>query len=124
VRLLLDTHVVIWALTGARLSKQARTAIQDPDNTVVTSAASLWEMSIKAGLGRLTMPANLLAALVEQDIGLLAVSGEHALEVRDLPDHHRDPFDRMIVAQARHDGFTVVTRDPDIQQYDVLVLRA
>jgi PIN domain nuclease of toxin-antitoxin system len=124
VRLLLDTHVVIWALTGARLSKQARTAIQDPDNTVVTSAASLWEMSIKAGLGRLTMPANLLAALVEQDIGLLAVSGEHALEVRDLPDHHRDPFDRMIVAQARHDGLTVVTRDPDIQQYDVLVLRA
>lgn len=124
MRLLLDTHVVLWVLAGSRISKQARTAIADPENMVHLSAASVWEVSIKRGLGRLTLPEHWLDAAQEQGIEILPITAEHALAVGDLPPHHRDPFDRMLVAQARAEGLTVVTRDGQLSLYDVSLLSA
>jgi PIN domain nuclease of toxin-antitoxin system len=124
VRLLLDTHVLLWALAGKRLSREAKAAIQDPGNAVFVSAATLWELSIKASLGRIAMPDDLAAVLADQDIEVLPITGAHALAVGDLPPLHRDPFDRMLVAQARTEKLVLVTRDADLARYDVEVMSA
>jgi PIN domain nuclease of toxin-antitoxin system len=124
VRLLLDTHVLLWVLSGERLSKEARRAIIDPRNAVTMSAASIWEMSIKAELGRLELPDGWLEEAERQSIGVLPITAAHALAVRQLPSLHRDPFDRMLVAQAQVEGLVLVTRDEQIKQYDGSVLPA
>jgi PIN domain nuclease of toxin-antitoxin system len=124
VTLLLDTHTTLWWLSGSALSKPARSAIADPDTTVLVSSASAWEMAIKAALGRLDMPADLGSALATSGFDVLEVSLEHALAVRDLPPLHRDPFDRMLVAQALCEGAVLVTRDARLADYGVRVLSA
>lgn len=124
MRLLLDTHVLLWALAGERVSREAKAAIQDPSNAVLVSAASLWELTIKTSLGRLAMPDDLAAVLADQDIEVLAITGAHALAVGELPALHRDPFDRLLVAQARAEHLVLVTRDEQVAQYDVEVLAA
>ena len=125
MRLLLDTHVLLWALTDdPSLSAAARAAIVDGRNRVVVSAVSAWEITIKRSLGKLRAPADLAEAVAAHRFTPLAVSLEHALAFGALPDLHRDPFDRLLVAQAGVEGLTIVTRDRAIARYDVDVLGA
>jgi PIN domain nuclease of toxin-antitoxin system len=124
VTLLLDTHAFLWWIEdNPRLSAPARTAIADPDAEVYLSAASGWEIAIKAGLGRLTLPDNLSAFMSEQleknDFRVLPIRLAHALNLRDLPDLHRDPFDRMLVAQCRTEGLALVTADTAFRGYEL-----
>jgi PIN domain nuclease of toxin-antitoxin system len=125
VLLLLDTHTLLWTLDDdPRLQADARDAIEDPENDVWVSVASAWEIAIKSGKGRLKARDDLEAALEAQSFTSLAITIAHALGVRALPPHHRDPFDRMLVAQARLEGLTIVTRDPNIPRYGVATLPA
>jgi PIN domain nuclease of toxin-antitoxin system len=124
-RFLLDSHVVLWWLDGAdRLSERAVSAISDGDNEIVVSVASIYELSIKESLHKLTINGDLRQHLQEQWFQELPVSGIHAVEAGRLPWHHKDPFDRLIVAQARCEGLTLVTSDHILRQYDVQTLPA
>jgi len=115
LRLLLDTHVFLWwCADDSRLSEQARTAIADPENEVSLSAASVWEMAIKESLGRLTLPEPVSRVTVRLGFRALPITFEHAEAAGRLPSVHRDPFDRMLVAQAWVEGLTLVTHDPAI----------
>lgn len=121
MRLLLDTHAFLWWLADHRsLSAAARAAIADPSALVFVSAASVWEISIKASLGRLDLggadPSEAIPACGFLD---LPVTSAHAWTAGRLPAHHDDPFDRMLVAQALAEGLTCVTRDPEIASYGV-----
>ncbi|GAC1331018.1 MAG: type II toxin-antitoxin system VapC family toxin [Mycobacteriales bacterium] len=125
MKLLLDTHTLLWWLADEpRLADPARSAIARPDNDVYVSAASAWELAIKAGLGKVSLPDDLGAQLVANSFTPLPVQLAHGLAVRHLPEHHRDPFDRVLVAQAQIEGLTVVTADQWIPRYDVAVLPA
>lgn len=125
MNLLLDTHVVLWALnTPDRLDRHARDAISDSGNRVVVSAASAWEISIKRGLGKLRFDADLAAVVLATGFEALAIGFEHARTAGELPLHHRDPFDRMLVAQAQLEDLTVVTVDPVFERYEVQRLSA
>ncbi|MFC5064065.1 type II toxin-antitoxin system VapC family toxin [Actinomycetospora atypica] len=125
MRLLADTQVVIWAATGSpRLSVAARSALESESNDLVCSVISLWEVAIKEAVGKLELDVDLRTWLAEVGIRELPVTGEHAQEFAGLPVHHRDPFDRMLVAQARHEGLTLVTADRRLEAYSVAVLRA
>ncbi len=121
MRLLLDTHIALWALTDdPRLSARARALIEDPANQVAVSAASVWEIAIKHALGRGDMPIPGEAALEwfrQAGYDLLPVTPQHAAAVETLPDHHRDPFDRLLVAQAATEPMRLITRDPLVARY-------
>jgi PIN domain nuclease of toxin-antitoxin system len=121
--LLLDTHVLIWWDEGRRIAAPARRAIEEAD-TVYVSAASAWEVAIKTGLGRLRPSRTVEQAASESGFVELPVTFPHAELVAALPPHHRDPFDRMLVAQARVEGLTLVTRDPVFARYPVEVIEA
>ncbi len=120
--LLLDTHAVLWWLGGDRLAQAAVDRIADPATLVAVSAASVWEAAIKAALGKLELPAPLSQALADEGFEPLAITVAHAEMAGDLPPLHRDPFDRMLVAQASIEGLTLVTRDPQFERYGVPVL--
>jgi len=127
VRLLLDTHVFIWLVSEPeRLPTQAARAVMDGGAELLLSVASIWEMSIKYGLGRLQLPVPVGEYVPDRmsrtGTGTLAIRTEHALAVADLPRHHGDPFDRLLIAQAQTDGLTLVSRDPALRAYDVPVL--
>jgi PIN domain nuclease of toxin-antitoxin system len=126
VKLLVDSHAFLWFVAGdQRLSRAARRAMEDPDNGWFLSSASVWEMSIKSSLGRLTLPApagSYFADKVRQGLRVLAVEWQHAAAVEHLPFHHRDPFDRLIVAQAQLEDLSVVTTDAVFRKYDVAVV--
>lgn len=118
MRLLLDTHVFLWwCADDRRLADAERAAIRDGVNEVFLSAASVWEMVIKQTVGRLQVPEAPSAAVTKLGISPLPVTFEHAEAVVSMPALHRDPFDRLLVAQARVDGLTLVTRDPAIRAY-------
>lgn len=118
--LLLDTHVFLWWLDDPRLlSEDARAAIADGKNSVYVSAAVVWEIAIKRALGKLDAPDDLEAVLEANRFLPLPITVPHALTVETLPPHHRDPFDRMLIAQARHEGFTFVSRDRHVSPYGV-----
>lgn len=121
---LLDTHVLLWWLSGARVSATARKVLVERPKPVHFSAAAAWEMAIKKSLGRLEFPGNLEEVLAEEEIEVLPVSLPHALAVADLPLHHHDPFDRMQVAQAQLEGLVLVARDKMILEYSVESLKA
>jgi PIN domain nuclease of toxin-antitoxin system len=124
VRLLLDTHVILWWLANEPgLAVEARSEIAQSEAAFV-STASAWEISIKMKLGHLDAPHDLADHIARQAFTVLPIHLEHALQAGGLPWHHRDPFDRMLVAQARLENLTIVTRDPDISRYDVAVLAA
>ena len=114
-RLLLDTHVVLWAAMGSpRLPERARDLLSDPESELWFSAASIWEIVIKSGLGRSDFTVDsveLRRSLLINGYRELAVSGQHALEIAELPDMHRDPFDRLLVAQAVTEGYLLATVD-------------
>lgn len=125
MRLLLDTHVLLWWLADDdKLSATARDAIGDAATQIYVSAASAWELAIKAGLGKLTAPDDLTEQLTANSFTPLDISVIHALAVRHLPTHHRDPFDRLLVAQAQAEGLTLVTADKRMKPYDVSLLDA
>lgn len=121
MKLLLDTHLLLWASDNRpRLSDAARALIEDQDNTLFFSAASLWEVAIKTSRGQpdFRVDARLLRrALLDNDYGELPVASEHAVAVGTLPPIHRDPFDRLLVAQAQIEGITLLTADPAIARY-------
>lgn len=123
MRLLLDTHIYIWALMDDRkLSKAARKLILDADEVFVSSA-SIWEASIKAGLGKLDADVGLLVTGIEASGFVeLPVRAVHAAMVQDLPDIHRDPFDRILVAQALHEPLRLLTSDAHLAAYSELVV--
>ena len=123
--LLLDTHVFLWWLDDPQLlSKAARKAISDGKNTVYISSAVIWEIVIKRGLGKLEAPSDLEAAMAANRFLPLPITIPHALAVQSLPDLHRDPFDRLLIAQASHEGFKLVSRDRHAASYGVLHILA
>ncbi|BCS53610.1 type II toxin-antitoxin system VapC family toxin [Geobacter sp. SVR] len=127
MRLLLDTHVALWAITDSpALPEKARRYILAPHNEVYVSAVSIWEIAIKHGLGRGNMPVSgREAADYFSQAGYLTldISAEHAAFVEELPNHHADPFDRMLVAQALYEPMHLLTHDKVIAAYsDVIIL--
>ncbi|MDR2875011.1 MAG: type II toxin-antitoxin system VapC family toxin [Methylobacillus sp.] len=123
MRLLLDTHVFLWAVSDdKRLSGEARKRILDADEVFVSSA-SIWEASIKAGLGKLDVDVNLLIGeITKSGFSELPVRALHAVRLRDLPHIHRDPFDRLLIAQAMTEPLALVTHDPILAGYTDLVI--
>jgi PIN domain nuclease of toxin-antitoxin system len=129
VRLLLDTHAFLWAAADPdQLRPNARAAIEDSANEGLVSAGVAWEISIKVALGKLTVPADpavwFPARVSSLGFQALDISAAHALAVGGPPDVHRDPFDRIMIAQAQIEGLTFVTRDPENQKYPINVLEA
>jgi PIN domain nuclease of toxin-antitoxin system len=123
LRLLVDTHVFLWwCADDPRLGADERAALADARNEAFLSAASVWEIAIKQSLGRLRLPEPVSAAARRLGFLPLPVSFEHAEAVERLPPLHRDPFDRMLLAQARSEGLTLVTQDPDIRRYPGVAL--
>jgi PIN domain nuclease of toxin-antitoxin system len=124
LKLLLDTHVLISWFENKPISPQARLAISEPDNDVLVSVASVWESAIERASGKLDVPDDMAEQVVRHEFGFLPIHVEHAIAAGALPLIHRDPFDRMLIGQALHEGLTVVTRDRRLQQYGVPVLSA
>jgi PIN domain nuclease of toxin-antitoxin system len=121
VKLLLDTHILIWAaISPQRLSADARDILNDPQNDLIFSVVSLWEIGIKSALGRsdFRVDARLLRRnLVDNGYEELAIAAEHTLAIGNLPMIHKDPFDRLLIAQALIEGVTLLTSDPLVAQY-------
>jgi PIN domain nuclease of toxin-antitoxin system len=122
-RLLVDTHTLLWALARVEaLSPDATVAITDPGNDAFVSAATVWEIAIKRSVGKLEVPDDLPEIIAARGFTWLPVSSAHAWAARDLPMHHRDPFDRMLIAQAQCEQLAIVTADADFAAYDVDVV--
>lgn len=125
MRLLLDTQVLIWSWERPeRLAAPTAAAIIDRENDVFISAATIWELSIKQSIGKFTADLDLRAYARDTGFDELAVLGAHAAAVRELPLHHKDPFDRMLVAQAQLEGLVLVTADRKLSAYDVPIIAA
>jgi PIN domain nuclease of toxin-antitoxin system len=126
VKLLLDTHAFLWFVSGdARLSRRARGAMEKEGTELILSVASVWEMAIKANLGRLTLPlpvGEYIAEKIEHGFRVLPVELAHAAAVESLPSHHRDPFDRLLVAQSKVERIPIVSSDSIFRDYQVEVL--
>lgn len=123
MRLLLDTHVLLWWLADdPKLSGQHRELISDGENDVLVSSISIAEVSVKASLGKLDAPQMISDAVTDSGFEHLPFSEVHAELLRGLPWHHRDPFDRMLIAQAMADGLTLLSVDKRVGQYDLEVL--
>ena len=124
-RLLLDTHVLLWVLSEPEsLHPTARAAVKTTRNEVFVSAASGWEIALKRTLGKLEVPPVPESELRQAGFEVLAITFGHAERAGELPLHHRDPFDRMLIAQAQVEGLTLVTRDARIPAYGVATLAA
>lgn len=124
MRLLLDTNAFLWWVgDDARLGSSARSLISDPDNEVFVSAATAWEISIKHSKGKLPY-VNTPAVVEANEFEPLAIEIDHGLAAGELPPHHRDPFDRVLIAQAQRESLVVVTEDAAFARYDVETVRA
>lgn len=124
MRYLLDTHVLLWSRAFPdRLSPEAITVLQSTDNTLYVSMATLWECAIKVSIGRLAVPEGFFR-IVANDYEILDIELAHLEATLQLPLLHRDPFDRLLVAQARLGGLTLVTRDRNVIRYQVPVVEA
>lgn len=125
MKLLLDTHVLLWWLDDpAKLTSQAHQAISDPNNEVLVSSAVIWELVIKSMTGKLTIPRDLEEVIKRSRFEHLGISYNHVLSVLSLPSIHRDPFDRMLVSQALLEQATLVTRDQQLMQYVSACIKA
>jgi len=124
MRVLLDTHILLWWLTDdRRLPKDADKIIKDPDNAIFVSAASIWEVAIKASLGQIEAdPLAIQSAIEPSGFTELPITGKHAAQVAKLPSHHRDPFDRMLVAQSLAEPMRLLTGDAMLAKYGDMVL--
>lgn len=121
MKFLLDTHILLWAAgSPEKLSQQAKSIIEETENELFFSAASLWEISIKKGLGRPDFKVDsrvLRRALIDNGYQELSITGLHSISIEDLPDIHKDPFDRILLSQATVEGVTLLTSDKKIAQY-------
>jgi PIN domain nuclease of toxin-antitoxin system len=123
LKLLLDTHAALWFLSGdERLGQSAKHHLTDGANRVLLSAAVVWEIAMKRSLGKLVVPEEYLSLLLDAGVQALPVTIEHAAAVESLPSHHRDPFDRMLVAQAAVEGAALVSRDDALRAYGVTLV--
>jgi PIN domain nuclease of toxin-antitoxin system len=121
---LLDTHVLLWWLDDSpHLSEAGRNAIANPDNLIVLSAVIIWEIRIKQALGKLEIAPNFYRVINNQGFELLSITADHADATGDLPMHHRDPFDRMLIAQAKLEGLSIVTHDTVFKRYGIPVMK-
>ena len=124
MRILLDTHCWLWMLTDPRrFSTESRLLLEDPGNQLLLSAASSWEIAIKYELGKLALPEPPTSYAPDRmhssGTGSLPIEHSHALHAGELPDHHRDPFDRLLISQARLEKLVLLTADPQLEPYDV-----
>jgi PIN domain nuclease of toxin-antitoxin system len=125
--MIVDTHVLLWwAEDSPRLSRKARKLFGDPRTSLLWSAASTWELSIKAGIGRLQLPVPVLSYVMSSmsryGMDSLAIEHSHAALVAELPRHHGDPFDRILIAQAKTERIPILTADPQFKNYDIEVV--
>ena len=121
--LLIDAHVLVWWLAGDQaLSPEVRSAIADPANDVLVSAATIWELAIKRAKGKIRLPAELSAAVDAAGFSSVPVTAEDAETSAELPAHHQDPFDRMLVAQAMVEAAPLVTQDRQLARYGAPIL--
>ena len=124
MRLLLDTHIVLWELAGTRtLPPRVRQAIEQASE-LTFSVISFAEIGIKAAVGKLSVPADFHQQVLRSGLRILSLAPDHGLGVAELPLHHRDPFDRLLISQARSEGLTIVTADSRFATYDVPVIDA
>lgn len=124
MRLLLDTHVVLWELQGRRtVGPRAQEAIERASE-LLFSVVSFAEIGVKAAIGKLVVPDDLHQHILRSGLRVLGLAPDHGLAVADLPLHHGDPFDRLLISQARSEGLTVLTADPRIAEYDVALIDA
>ena len=122
---LLDTHVLLWWFSADKqLGYSAKKTIADTNNQIFCSVASYWEMVIKQSLGKLKFPKKMFETIEDGGIFIVPIEVRHVLELQDLPPIHKDPFDRMLIAQAQADNLTVITADVNIQKYQINTLEA
>ena len=125
MRYLLDTHILLWWLAAdSRLSAGALSTITEPRNRIFISAATVWEIGIKSQLGKLKIEESIPLLLLSEGFEELSITGLHAQEAANLPGHHKDPFDRMLIAQARLERLTLISTDNNIADYDVDLFNA
>jgi PIN domain nuclease of toxin-antitoxin system len=121
---LLDTHILIWWIeNNPALSDVVRQVISDPRNDIYVSAVSIWEICIKQGTGKLSLPGDLPERIRTNNFLPLSIRFDHALAVQGLPFHHTDPFDRMLIAQSEVEGLTLITHDSRIWVYPISLLK-
>jgi PIN domain nuclease of toxin-antitoxin system len=124
VRLLLDTHVVLWEQSGVRtVGPKAEAALQAATE-LLFSVVSFAEIGVKCATGKLEVPVDLRDRVVDGGVRILGLAPDHGLRIAELPLHHRDPFDRLLVSQARCEGLTLLTADPKVARYDVPTINA
>ncbi|HEZ3190930.1 TPA: type II toxin-antitoxin system VapC family toxin [Neisseria cinerea] len=124
-KILLDTHALLWwLLDDKKLGTSARKLIENPRNVIFVSAASIWEISIKQNKGLLKLPDEFFDVLQEEDFEMLPIGLFHAKQAGSLPEIHKDPFDRMLIAQTQAEGFELMTVDEYIPQYGIRVVNA
>lgn len=122
---LLDTHVILWWFTTPKkINAKARKLISDKSNNIFLSSVSFWEMAIKKSLGRLTLPHNLIEAVAAESFKILPIMPEDGLGVADLPLLHSDPFDRLLIIQAKLNDMIIITKDSQIPKYPVITIDA
>lgn len=123
MRVLIDTHVLLrWLMGDPKLTSRGAALLKDPQTVVFYSTASIWELRIKEALGKVTLPSTFAEDLRQEHFEVLSIHPEHAHAVGKLPLHHRDPFDRMLIAQAMLEGLTRLTHDKLLSQYEVASL--
>lgn len=121
---LLDTHIVLWWLIDPnKIAAKARKIIRDKQERVFISSASFWEMAIKQSIGKLTLPGNIIEVLSSEGFDMLPITPNESLSVVDLPLIHSDPFDRMLIVQAKLNDLVLITRDEKISTYPVVTLK-
>ena len=125
MKFLLDTHTLLWAIfEPEKLSTEAKKIISDQNNIICVSLISLWEISIKQNIGRLEIPKDFFEVVATGGFEILSLTIDQIKQYRTLPLHHRDPFDRMLVVQARQQKLILITRDSEISKYDVKIVKA
>lgn len=125
MKYLLDTHVILWWLTDPKkIAPKAHKLISDKTNEIFISSVSLWEMAIKKSIGRLILPHNLLPTITSEGFGFLSITPEDSLGVADLPLIHNDPFDRLLIIQAKLHDLVIISHDTKIAEYPVAIIKA
>ncbi len=125
MNIIIDTHIFLWALTDPlNMKTSMRSALEDLSNTIFVSAVSIAELMIKASIGKLDVPFNPVALAKESGFAILDFKADAALLLKELPFHHKDPFDRMLIAQSILDGYPIMTEDQKIKMYNCPIFKA
>lgn len=124
MRYLLDTHIFIWWMENKRLSNKLMNLLNDPENEVYLSVVNVWEIVIKNAKGKIKPPKDIKGGIQNSGFLVLSIEVSHALEVEKLPDYHNDPFDRILIAQAKVEKLTLITSDEKIWRYNLSLVKA